>query len=974
MKVSPEQPFQIVYSLYEHEYLGILFESFVVQLNDKGALSYMHQNISAQNAKEFDAGLDENDYELIKIMDEIQQVAVVNKFQKKKAKPEEFFLKTYDKTTGDKLLQGEIEAYLERRRAKILARTKGKMIFEMGKDGEPTWKQLTLSDEKAAVLFHFRRNEENTHYYPTIKLKEEKVHFFQNGSYLLCKEPAWMVSEGVLFAFAKDVNGAKLKPFFNKKFILIPKNVEETYYEKFVAPLIASFDVFAEGFEIKTEKLSPSPVLTFSELANVAPTTLFADPKETLSASEANKVLFELSFQYGTYNYKADKIKNVSVTMEKNQDNYIFHRVKRDSDQEKVIIDHLLTRGLPLKSSRSTLEKNYAISWINLNLQSLKELGIEIKQKNDKTKRYFLGETHINLEISEGIDWFDIKAVIRFGAYDISFAAIRKYLMKDQREFKLPNGEFAVIPDSWITEYSDLFAFAEEHNDQLKIKKIHLSLIKDLQQGNHAKISMTRKLERLLEFDEMEDVPEPKNFKGSLRPYQKAGYNWLEFLNEYGFGGCLADDMGLGKTVQTLTMLLKEKESNPGMPSLLVMPTSLVYNWEMEAAKFTPDLKILNYTGTSRDKNTANFANYDLIITSYGIIRVDADILSDFYFNYIILDESQAIKNPDSVIAKAVQLLKSRRKLILTGTPIENSTMDLWSQMSFVNPGLLGTQQFFKKKFLIPIEKQKDVARTMKLNALIKPFILRREKSQVAKDLPEKIENIQYCDLSPQQREYYDKEKNLYRNRLIDVIETEGVQHSQMLLLQGLTRLRQIANHPSMVDDEYTGDSGKFEDITYMLSNALGKDHKILVFSQFVKHLKIIEKYLIEQGIKYAYLDGSVKDRQAQVEKFQENEDIRVFLISLKAGGVGLNLTSADYVFLLDPWWNPAAEAQAVDRAHRIGQKNTVFTYKFIGRDTVEEKILKLQQTKLKLAKDLITIEESFIKSLSKEDITNLFD
>lgn len=248
---------------------------------------------------------------------------------------------------------------------------------------------------------------------------------------------------------------------------------------------------------------------------------------------------------------------------------------------------------------------------------------------------------------------------------------------------------------------------------------------------------------------------------------------------------------------------------------------------------------------------------------------------------------------------------------------------------------------------MIPIEKHKDIARTQKLNALIKPFILRREKSQVAKDLPEKIENIKYCDLSPTQREYYDKEKNLYRNRLIDVIENEGVQKSQMILLQGLTRLRQIANHPAMVDEDYTGDSGKFEDITYMLSNALGKDHKILVFSQFVKHLKIIEKYLNDEGIKYAYLDGSVKDRQAQVEKFQENEDIRVFLISLKAGGVGLNLTSADYVFLLDPWWNPAAEAQAVDRAHRIGQKNTVFTYKFIARDTVEEKILKLQESKL---------------------------
>ncbi|MEP4532284.1 MAG: DEAD/DEAH box helicase [Cyclobacteriaceae bacterium] len=973
MKVSPDQPFQIIYSLYDHEYLGILFESYVVQLDEKERLTYSHQNISALNAEEFDSGLDENDYELIKLMDQIQQTAVVNKFQKKKMKPGEFFLKTYDKNTGDKLLQDEIEAFLERRRAKILERIEGKMLFEMGKDGEPTWKQITISETKASILFHFRRNDDNTHYFPTIKLDEEKVHFYQNGSYLLCKEPAWIVVEDKLFTFEKPVNGGKVKPFFNKKFILIPKKVEESYYQKFVAPLIASFDVYAQGFEIKTEKLTPAPVLTFSELASVAPTTLFASNGDNAATAEADKILFELSFQYGTYSYKADKIKNVSVTLEKQADNYIFHRVKRDSDQEKNIIDNLTKRGLQLKSSRSTLEKNTAISWLNSNLGSLRELGVEVRQR-DKTKKYFLGETHINVEISENIDWFDIKAVIRFGEFEIPFTTIRKYILKDQREFKLPNGEFAIIPDSWVSEYSDLFAFSSENESDLKLDKIHLSLVKDLQDGNHAKVAMTKKLEKLLDFSEIEDQEQPQAFKGSLRPYQKAGFNWLEFLNQYGFGGCLADDMGLGKTVQTLTLLQKEKEENPGTASLLIMPTSLIYNWEMEAKKFTPKLKVLNYTGTTREKDTSKFGKYDVVLTSYGITRIDAEMLSQFYFNYIILDESQAIKNPDSIISKAVRTLKSRRKLILTGTPIENSTMDLWSQMSFVNPGLLGTQKYFKQKYLIPIEKKKDVDRTAKLNALIKPFMLRREKSQVAKDLPEKIENVKYCALSPQQREYYDKEKNNYRNQLLDLIDTEGIQKSQMLLLQGLTRLRQIANHPAMVDESYEGDSGKFEDITYMLSNALGKNHKILIFSQFVKHLKILENHLQGEDIKYAYLDGSVKDRQAQVEKFQENDHIRVFLISLKAGGLGLNLTEADYVFLLDPWWNPAAEAQAVDRAHRIGQKNTVFTYKFIGRDTVEEKILKLQQSKLKLAKDLITVEESFIKSLSKDDITNLFD
>lgn len=977
MKVSPDKPFQLIYSLFEYEYLGYLFESFVVQLNEKGNLTYSHQNISAQNAIEFDRGLDENDYKLIELMDEMQQKAVINHFQKKKMKSSDFFLKVYDKNTGDKLLQEEIDRYLERRRSKILSMIHGKQLFEMGKDGEPTWKKITIADEKATILFHFRRNEENTHYFPTIKLKEEKIQFYQNESYLLCKEPAWMVANNVLFTFDKEVNGAKLKPFFNKKFILIPKNVEEIYYKKFVAPLIASFDVHAKGFEIKTEHLQPEPILTFSELATVSQSvsTLFADENRNGHITDPSKILFELSFKYGTYSFKADKLKKVSVSVEKQQDDYIFHRIKRESTKEKSYIDLLVESGLQLRSSRSTLEKTNALSWLNENLNTLKEKGFVINQQNASVKKYFVGPTNIDLEISENIDWFDIKAIIRFGEFEIPFTTIRKHILNKRQEFKLPNGEYAVIPDSWLTEYSDLFAFAEKENaDGLRLNKIHVSLVKDLRDSNHARVAMTRKLEKLLDFKSIEDSELPKNFKGELRPYQQAGFNWLEFLNEYGFGGCLADDMGLGKTVQTLTLLQKEKEKNNGSTSLLIMPTSLIYNWEMEAGKFTPDLKILVYTGTNRNKNPDRFARYDLILTSYGVTRIDTDILCQFYFNYIILDESQAIKNPDSIISKSVRDLKSRRKLILSGTPIENSTMDLWSQMSFVNPGLLGNEIFFKKEYLIPIEKKKDESKTRRLNVLIKPFILRREKTQVEKELPEKVENVKFCDLSETQREFYDREKNAYRNKILDLIEHDGLQKSQMLLLQGLTRLRQIANHPSMVEPDYKGDSGKFEDITYMISNALGKDHKLLIFSQFVKHLKLVEQHLIIEKIPYSYLDGSVKDRKAEVEKFQNNDEVRIFLISLKAGGVGLNLTEADYVFLLDPWWNPAIEAQAVDRAHRIGQTNKVFTYKFIARDTVEEKILRLQQSKLKLAKNLITVEESFVKGLTKEDITNLFD
>jgi len=967
MKVSPEKPFDIIYSLFEHEYLGYMFESFAVQLGKGGRLSFSHQNISSKNAEEFSSKLDENDYELIRLMDSMQQDSVVNHFQRRKIKPQDFFLKVFDKSKGDKVLQNEIHRYMERRRKAICPLLTGKRLFEMGKDGEPTWKELKVSEEKATVLFHFYRNEDNTHYFPTIKLHGKKVDFYQNGSYLLAEEPAWIVVNNELFTFDKPINGKKIKPFFKKKFVVVPPSVEETYYQKFIAPLVASFDVHAKGFHIETKDTEPKPILTFSEIVTTEQ-SLFSKPEEVSS----DKVLMELKFAYEDEVFQADKLEDVGVRLQKTNGSFSFKKTLRDKQKEKHFLSHLDKIGLSLKNSRATLDKNKAFDWLYGHKEELEEMGYAIQQHNANNQVYFLGKASIDISIEEGIDWFDIKSKIKFGPFEIPFSQIRKNILNKKFQIELPDGSLAVIPESWITEYADLFAFADEQSDAPRLNKMHLAVVKDLENGNHAQVAMTRKLERLANFEEIDSYDIPQHFKGELRSYQHAGYNWMRFLDEYGFGGCLADDMGLGKTVQTLALLQSEQEKNPGSANLLIMPTSLVYNWIMEARKFTPKMRILNYTGTQRVKDTCQFAKHDLVITSYGIARIDTNLLADYYFNYIILDESQAIKNPDSRIAKAVKQLKSRRKLILTGTPIENSTMDLWSQMAFVNPGLLGGKKFFNKNYQIPIEKKNDQSKTEKLNRLVKPFLLRREKSQVAKELPEKVENVRYCEMSASQREYYEKEKSAYRNQIFDSIEKEGLQKAHMLLLQGLTRLRQIANHPMMVDDMFEGDSGKFEDISYMIHNALAEHHKLLIFSQFVKHLHLVKAFLEKEDIPFAYLDGSTKDRQSQVERFQKDDNVNAFLISLKAGGLGLNLTNADYVFILDPWWNPAAEAQAVDRAHRIGQKQKVFTYKFIARDTVEEKILKLQEHKLKLAGDIVTIEDSFVKSLTADDISNL--
>lgn len=978
MNVSTSEPYRLIYSLFEHEYLGYLFESFVIQLNEKGNLSFLHQNISAKNMDEFSAVMDERDFTLIKLMDSVQQDVVAKKFQNKNLKPTEFFLKIYDPEKGDKEVQKLIQDYIDRKMAKILSLLHGKTIYTMGNDGEPAGTKINFPEEKGTVLFHFMRNEDNTHYFPTIKHNGQKVDFQYNNSQIICHNPAWLlVNEETLYSFKKNVSANKLKPFLNKKFIVIPKKVEETYYEKFVTQIVADFDVHAKGFEIKDEHYNPSPRLEFKELASVAPTlNLFDGNSNKDESTDPGKIVFSLSYQYGENIFDAGGASQNSVKMEKTVDSFLFHKISRDQEWEKNQEVLLGSQGLAMRHGKALLPKGQAFDWISKNRDELEGRGYIIYQSKSDGKRYFLGKSSINIEVKESNDWFDIYAVVKFGEYEIPFINLRNLILSQQSEFELPNGEIAVIPEEWVTQYSELLSFSVEQEDSLglHLQKHHVALVHDLDSGNLATVTINRKLEKLRDFDNIDDYPMPKNFNGELRPYQKAGYNWLQFLQEYNFGGCLADDMGLGKTVQTLALLLDQKEKGKELPSLLIMPTSLVYNWEMEARKFVPDLKVHVYTGTYRDKDISKFYDYDVILTSYGITRIDIDLLEQCRFNYIILDESQAIKNPTSNIAAAVKRLNSKFRLILTGTPIENSTMDLWSQMSFANPGLLGSKNFFKKDYLVSIEKKNDENKKQKLHSIIKPFILRRMKEQVLTELPPKVEQVWYSQMSADQEKEYEEVKSFYRNKILSEIEEKGINKSQIILLQGLMKLRQIANHPKLVAPDYDSTSGKLDDVMEMLRNAIAKKHKILIFSQFVKHLHIFRTALDEMGVKFAYLDGTTKSRRTQVELFQENDDIPVFLISLKAGGLGLNLTAADYVFILDPWWNPAVEAQAIDRAHRMGQKNTVHTYKFITKNSVEEKILKLQKHKRALANDLISTEDSFVKSLSPEDIAEILN
>jgi superfamily II DNA or RNA helicase len=931
-----------------------------------------------RNFHEFAHGLDERDEAAVKLIEGMKPAAIFEKFNTSKRKTiEEFYLKTFDAEKGEKEIQEAVQSVIEKRRAQIFDLIcPDKTLFIMGNDGNPMRQSIEIQSEPVEVLFHFMRNEENTHYFPTLKYLGAKLEFQYKDAMILCDEPAWMLLNQKLYHFKPLLEGKKLRAFLNKKFVVIPKNMEEDYFRKFVKAMVARYPIYAKGFEVINTEKNCQFLLTYG------PITPRIDEEEKSAAKKAAALVaadrwnFVLSFQYGNNRFPWDGLSaEANVLFEKKGESYAFQKIMRSLTKEKRAFQYLKSIGLPLEQDgRTSISRSDAVQWLTEHKQDLDQSGYLVQFRGDgQAPRYFLGKPEIKIRIGEKLDWFDIQAVISFGTFQIPFLKIRQLILAKKKEFHLPDGSIAIIPDNWFHDYQDLFYFSETRpgEEGVYLKRQHFQLVQEWEDQDLIKTSLRSKTVADLSL-QSKDFPVPKNFRGTLRPYQLDGYRWMRTRQNAGLGACLADDMGLGKTIQTLCLLQSLKEQGEVLPTLLVMPTSLLYNWEMEAKKFTPQLRVLVYSGPQREKLQAQVKKTDLILCSFGLVRSDIDWFEKQEFSYVILDESQAIKNPQANITKAVQKLNAKYRLVMTGTPLENSTMDLWSQMNFVNSGLLGTQKYFKDHFQVPIEKKADGDMKKRLYFLIKPYLLRREKRQVAADLPEKMESITYCGMSEEQERLYDKTKSFYRDVLLKQIKDEGLQKSRFSVLQGLTKLRQLANHPLLCEEGYVGESGKMEAVLEKLETVLEQHHKVLIFSQFVQHLQIIKRALDEQGVAYAYLDGSTTDRKGQVESFQKSDGQSVFLISLKAGGVGLNLTAADYVFLLDPWWNPAAEAQAIDRAHRIGQEKTVFTYKFITKETVEEKILALQQRKLDLANELVTSDESILRALSEDEVLDL--
>jgi SNF2 family DNA or RNA helicase len=546
-------------------------------------------------------------------------------------------------------------------------------------------------------------------------------------------------------------------------------------------------------------------------------------------------------------------------------------------------------------------------------------------------------------------------------------------LRRADKMVRLDDGTYGVLPEEWLRRIGPLAGMGEPEQGHMRFRQSQAGLLDALvaaQPEAHCDETFARVREELRRFHSIEPAAQPAGFVGRLRDYQSEGLGWMHFLQRFSFGGCLADDMGVGKTAQVLALLESRRElraaGEPIGPSLVVVPKSLVFNWKEEAARFTPQLRVLDHTGLERNGN--DFSAYDLVLTTYGTLRRDAWRLKDAEFDYVVLDEAQVVKNAETESSKAARLLRARHRLAVSGTPVENHLGELWTLFEFLNPGMLGAANAFKVSGGSMRNPDEETRRL--LGQALRPFVLRRTKEQVARELPSKTEQTVYCVLEPEQRKLYDGLRQHYRDSLLRRIETAGLAKSKIQVLEALLRLRQAACHPGLLDSKRSGDSSaKLDVLLEQLREVLDEGHKALVFSQFTSLLKILRARLNQDGMLYEYLDGATRDRQTRVERFQNDKDCRLFLVSLKAGGLGLNLTAAEYVFILDPWWNPAVEAQAVDRAHRIGQTRPVFTYRLIARDTVEEKVLELQKTKRDLAAAIIGAENSMIRDLRSEDL-----
>ena len=958
--------FEVVYNLAETAEGLFIPSAFIVSRDKSGLLAHIKQKATPDTIGHFHLALDDTRRTLFALIEEAQPKALESKFSpKKKEKPLEELLQEPE-------VQKQVYSLVHRKVAKLLEYvSRYQLPLTLNVDRRVLVKdfQVDVSTEVLQPDLSFSRTPQGVTYRLRLRRGAMIWRLSSREVWPITNHPAWVLLDGTIYPVA-HINGNMVKPFRERDELKIPNTSVKTYFEKFIFKVAKRLDIEAEGFDIRH----------FDTLQGCR-----LELKHNFF-SHQQSILPVMEYPHAEFNWKAP-LQSPSpdrTTLEFKGEEIGIITVRRDPQAEQHYIDALRQLGLKeLEGGYFALpdtadgDPMVLVHWLIAKRTQLEKERIRVAPIQMDDRSICMDEATLQLRSTQAIDWFDISGEVVIGSFTIPFSALARHIRDEDRFYLLPDGTYFLIPFEWMEKYKSLVQFGRKENDTLRLNKNQFPLL----QG----IGLYGDEEHPLN-DPIEEFIVSPLLKATLRPYQYEGARWLVKLYQNQLGACLADDMGLGKTIQTLAALLHAKSRKPetlaqyapdtpaGAPqlnlfsapsgdedflqplnALIVLPASLVFNWETEIRKFAPSLSVYLHMGNKRYTDVRLLRRFDILLTTYQTALRDVELLCELEYEYIILDESQQIKNRESKVFRAINHLKGRHKISLSGTPIENSLSDLWAQMQFINPDLLGSYAFFQKEFITPIEKRSNEEKKNRLRQLVAPYLLRRTKEEVAQDLPPLSTQVFYSEMEAEQKKLYEREKSAARNYLLEHFDANSPQY-RILVLQSLTKLRQICNHPRMAFPDYQRESGKFNDVLEHWEIIRKSNHKALFFSSFVQYLELFREDFEARQQPYSLLTGSMpaKERVENIRRFEQEAEVQSFLISIKSGGVGLNLTAADYVFILDPWWNPTTEQQAIARAHRIGQSKNVIAVKFITKDSIEEKILQLQTRKSKLAEDIL--------------------
>ncbi len=962
----------LVYNLYEALPGLYAINVLLVQCTSDGKPLHILQKAGPQHLEALGVNEADTHLRLMRIAEQIQPAALEKYFNKNKKKTEPLAA-----LYTDEVLKGQIQQYVHRRMNDLLALVqKHRFLVSREAERRTLVKDVLLTIENVPLepLLTFRRLPEGSISY-RLRLRDGQGTSWEihtRDVVPVTNQEPWVIVDYHLYRLA-HINGHMLLPFQKKSEVRVPAAQVKTYFQKVILKAAARVDhLEAEGFELVRH--DADPVCRLEAYHDIFKGTwalaVYMDyPGASFPCFDPRKERTSLEFG--------------------NDDNNIrVVKVQRRPEAEAAYLNVLRQLGLEQGHGSQFIapcdDPLHLLQWLCTHRVSLEEQGFRVVAPQTDIGPIALHEARIVWETHQGNDWFDLRGKISAGEYCITFAQLAPYIQQGNRFYPLPDGTVLLIPQEWMSRFSHLALMGKKQGDTWRLLKSQRNLLSDALPELFSSAKPTDKPPA--------EILQPATLQATLRPYQLQGFQWLAQHYHDNLGACLADDMGLGKTLQTIAALLYVKAQKPAeaqtasgsaqlslfqpvvddffqpLQALIVLPASLVFNWQQELAQFAPSLHVLPYTGTNRLKDIRLLARYDVVLTTYQTALRDCELLTKIEWEYIVLDESQQIKNKDSQIFKALGQLRARHKISLSGTPIENALSDLWAQMQFINPDLLKSFHFFKEHFIIPIEKQQDEAAKTRLRSLVAPYLLRRTKEEVAKDLPHLHRQVFYCEMTPPQEKLYEEEKSKARNYLLEHYHPNDAQYLA-IVHQTLMRLRQLVNHPGMILNDYTHDSGKFNQIMGAWDTIQKAGHKVLFFSSFVKYLNRFAQQWDEKGQPYSMLTGlhNAAQRKAEIQRFEHDPAVQAFLISIKAGGTGLNLTAANYVFILDPWWNPHVEEQAIARAHRIGQDKPVIAIKFITRNSIEDKILQLQERKMQLAEDILATANNM--KIRKDDL-----